>query len=52
LMPFYFLTQGLPVPVAYGELVVGGAPISASYATGGAFAGWDGTIDLGNIGPA
>lgn len=46
------ITQGLPVPVAYGELVVGGAPISASYATGGAFAGWDGTIDLGNIGPA
>lgn len=46
------ITQGLPVPVAYGELVVGGAPISASYATGGAFAGWDGTIDLGNIGPS
>ena len=25
------VTQGLPVPVAYGELIVGGAPISFSY---------------------
>jgi len=25
------ITQGLPVPVAYGELIVGGMPISVSY---------------------
>lgn len=29
------ISQGLPVPVAYGELIVGGMPISVSY-TGGA----------------
>jgi len=29
------IAQGLPVPVAYGELIVGGMPISVSY-TGGA----------------
>ena len=30
------ITQGLPVPVAYGELIVGGAPISFSYTDNGA----------------
>ena len=29
--PTNSITQGLPVPVAYGELVVGGAPISQYY---------------------
>ena len=29
--PTNSITQGLPVPVAYGELIVGGAPISQYY---------------------
>ena len=29
--PTNSITQGLPVPVAYGELVVGGAPVSQYY---------------------
>jgi predicted phage tail protein len=39
------ITQGLPVPVAYGELIVGGAPISFSYVNNsGSYA----TIDPGS----
>ena len=38
------ITQGLPVPVAYGELIVGGAPISFSYTH--AYGGFN-TIDPG-----
>jgi predicted phage tail protein len=29
--PTNAITQGMPVPLAYGELIVGGAPISQSY---------------------
>jgi len=51
--PTNSITQGLPVPVAYGELVVGGAPVSqyyrpASQATIGAGAGgWIDTFVTG-----
>ena len=39
------ITQGLPVPVAYGELIAGGAPISFSYVNNsGSYA----TIDPGS----
>jgi len=55
--PTNSITQGLPVPVAYGELVVGGAPISQYYQPsgkqGGVFSGsgyvTDGSSALANL---
>ncbi len=37
--PTNAITQGFPVPLAYGELIVGGAPISQSYLPIGGSAG-------------
>ena len=39
------IAQGLPVPVAYGELIVGGMPISVSYTGGSEYAR---SIDTGS----
>jgi len=45
------IAQGLPVPVAYGELIVGGAPISFSY-NGQPKTGYNNStrIDIGHVG--
>lgn len=45
------IAQGLPVPVAYGELIVGGAPISFSY-NGQPKTGYNNStkIDVGHVG--
>ena len=44
--PTNSITQGLPVPVAYGELVVGGAPVSQYYRPASqAISGTSGWID-------
>ena len=47
------VAQGLPVPVAYGELIVGGAPISFSY-DGQPKTGYNNftRIDIGHVGLA
>ena len=47
------VAQGLPVPVAYGELIVGGAPISFSY-NGQPRTGYNNftRIDIGHVGLA
>jgi predicted phage tail protein len=49
--PANTIAQGLPVPVAYGELIVGGAPISFSY-NGQPRTGYNNStrIDVGHVG--
>ncbi len=42
------INQGLPVPVAYGELIVGGAPISFSY-NGAPTSTFNGNLDIGSV---
>ena len=46
--PSNTITQGLPVPVAYGELIVGGAPISFSF-NGAPTSTFNGNLDIGSV---